>query len=381
MSTVIGTGNTPPLPMPITPEAPQPKLEKNITQGTLLEAFSFINSTKTGALEAFKVGTDKQLGRQKDAAMFIANSGIGSALGVDLKQADNWSIFDTNNDGTLNKADITGDKDGKFTTLFLSDEEAKLPANLPSFSKGQWNSIFAELNQARRAPNAQEGQINLNDVLFKPEGKGGNLLDRLNENWGFSAKTKEFLQTLKANPSLIHTLAQAGSSPDVLSVGELDGVGMVKAGLSLNAQGAMLLKDMQVSTAQAETIYNTAMEHGGNEEFVAQLIGHARQEAGPNLPTTHSGAYKGLIQWSGSRFAGLQNWAANQGKDYRDLGTQVSYIFEEARRSYPSVYKAFSNPNASRQELQNAFRDYIGWGHTGDRHSYAETARIALGSR
>lgn len=67
----------------------------------------------------------------------------------------------------------------------------------------------------------------------------------------------------------------------------------------------------------------------------AGIMGNIQRESGFSTTALNSdsGAY-GIIQWYAGRKTGLQNYAAEQGKDVSDLGVQLGYMKIELEQSY-----------------------------------------------
>lgn len=82
----------------------------------------------------------------------------------------------------------------------------------------------------------------------------------------------------------------------------------------------------------AERMFKFFTALGLSKEQAAGIVGNAMAESGNNIdPTIVSGAgYRGIFQWSTSRWAKLVAWAQAQGKNPDEFATQVEYGFYEA---------------------------------------------------
>jgi len=81
------------------------------------------------------------------------------------------------------------------------------------------------------------------------------------------------------------------------------------------------------------------IRQGYQPHQAAGIVGNLLAESGlnPNVRPGDNGTAFGIAQWRGSRFAGLQEYAASQGRDWRDFGTQLEYVTHELNTSERSA--------------------------------------------
>jgi hypothetical protein len=97
-----------------------------------------------------------------------------------------------------------------------------------------------------------------------------------------------------------------------------------------------------------ETIVNTWRGLGWTDNQIAAGLGNLQQESNfnPNAFNSKESAF-GIAQWRGDRLTNLQNYAAQNGLDYTDVGTQAQFInYEMTSGSEQSAgNKFFNNQN------------------------------------
>lgn len=79
--------------------------------------------------------------------------------------------------------------------------------------------------------------------------------------------------------------------------------------------------------------YSYFVSQGLTPAQSAGIVGNLMVESGDAMDPTissPSGAYRGLAQWSATRYAGLEAWASQNGKDHAAFETQLQYIWKEA---------------------------------------------------
>lgn len=88
----------------------------------------------------------------------------------------------------------------------------------------------------------------------------------------------------------------------------------------------------------AEIAFNFFVEYGFTPQQAAGIVGNLMQESGPALNTSAEAAGSeqsfGIAQWNaasaaGYRFQGLQQFASDLGRDWRDLDVQLQYVVYE----------------------------------------------------
>lgn len=123
-------------------------------------------------------------------------------------------------------------------------------------------------------------------------------------------------------------------------------------------------------------VYGALKAFGYNDIACAGILGSIQQESSfkTNNPNPHSGA-NGLCQWLGSRWDGLAAFAAKQGTDVYDAGTQLNWMMDEINnQGYSSCSPSALNACASEQESATIFfRDFEkAPGQEGARYGYAK---------
>ena len=101
---------------------------------------------------------------------------------------------------------------------------------------------------------------------------------------------------------------------------------------------------------------------GYSPQQAAALAGHALQESGGSGSAVNPGEdAHGILQFRGSRWQGLQDFAKSQGKDPTDVNTQMDYIGREMSGPEAKSSQGFLNatdvPSASA-----ALKSYIRFG-------------------
>lgn len=92
----------------------------------------------------------------------------------------------------------------------------------------------------------------------------------------------------------------------------------------------------------------------------AAIVGNLMQESGPNLDvnaTGDAGTAFGIAQWRHDRVAGLQQFAAQRGTDWRDFDTQLAYVDHELR----TTENRAGNALRGSQNLDQAVAAMIGY--------------------
>lgn len=83
-------------------------------------------------------------------------------------------------------------------------------------------------------------------------------------------------------------------------------------------------------------VFGRLLERGYTPEQAAGIVGNLMQESTPRLNTAHvgdGGNSIGMGQWNGPRRHALLAYAREQGKDWRDLDTQIDFLDHELRTS------------------------------------------------
>jgi len=77
------------------------------------------------------------------------------------------------------------------------------------------------------------------------------------------------------------------------------------------------------------------IQKGYQPHQAAGIVGNLLAESGlnPTVKPGDNGTAFGVAQWRGDRFAGLQKFAASQGRDWRDLEAQLGFIDYELKNN------------------------------------------------
>lgn len=99
-------------------------------------------------------------------------------------------------------------------------------------------------------------------------------------------------------------------------------------------------------------IINYLIGKGLTVNQVAGIMGNLQQENGFDPTTEHTDTNgkisSGICQWNGGRSEKLKEFAKQNGKDWKDLGLQLDYLWTELNGDYKSVLNWFTaNPNAT----------------------------------
>lgn len=108
------------------------------------------------------------------------------------------------------------------------------------------------------------------------------------------------------------------------------------------------------------------MARGYSAHQAAALAGHALQESGgsPTALNKDEGA-NGILQWRGSRWDDLQNFAKSQGKSPYDVETQLDFVGKELNGSEKKAGSAFlAAPDVA--SASAALKPFIRYGDNSD---------------
>lgn len=93
------------------------------------------------------------------------------------------------------------------------------------------------------------------------------------------------------------------------------------------------------STSNEEKLYLYFTEEAGYSSAVAcGILANIRAES--NFNPQSGSSYKGLCQWSATRYAGLVSWCENQGLDPESLEGQAKYLAYDLKNRYTVYHKA-----------------------------------------
>lgn len=194
-------------------------------------------------------------------------------------------------------------------------------------------------NQRREAVNYQKltGRAILSDGLLGVAREGGDLERKVAEGFfrlaGVAGQiANEYAEVDGARAGRAAALAGGPGAATVSGrVDPASAGGPVGGDFSL--AGEVRRKSPPASAAK---IKKQLMERGGLKDYqAAAVVGHLTQES--NLRASGAvgdqGTAFGLAQWRNERFANLRQFAAGQGKDWRDDETQVDFLIHELNTS------------------------------------------------
>ena len=108
------------------------------------------------------------------------------------------------------------------------------------------------------------------------------------------------------------------------------GAGTTGPGTTAGNAGSLSGNQLEIYNVLKNGVdYNGKHINGLNNMQIAAILGNIARESSTNPSTIAPAGYKGLIQWSTGRFAGLEAYAKSKGKDWTDLQTQSEYILIE----------------------------------------------------
>ncbi len=89
--------------------------------------------------------------------------------------------------------------------------------------------------------------------------------------------------------------------------------------------------------------YNYLIKSGYNPTIAAGLVGNFIHESGLDTGIEgdkglKGGSSYGIAQWREGRLVGLQNYAKNKKKDWRDIDVQLDYVSYELKNSHKHVW-------------------------------------------
>ena len=125
------------------------------------------------------------------------------------------------------------------------------------------------------------------------------------------------------------------------------------------------------------------MELGLPPLAAAYMSGNVQQESGwkgqrkPWILNDGAGLNKGIISWNRGRLTSAEKFLGKP-LEKATNAEQARWVVEEMKRSYKDSWQIVSNPKSSKEQLKKAIYWYIGWGDTGARWEYGETAFKAL---
>lgn len=126
----------------------------------------------------------------------------------------------------------------------------------------------------------------------------------------------------------------------------------------LYAKGGRVHKESGGATSRAQQAMQYFVNRGYSPSAAAGIVGNLMHES-MGLQSGIAGDYVrgrptsfGIAQWHKDRFNNLRNYAANQGKDWRDFNTQLEFLDKELRS--PDYRKAYSGVMSARTPAQAA---------------------------
>lgn len=131
--------------------------------------------------------------------------------------------------------------------------------------------------------------------------------------------------------------------------------------------------------------FNALQSMGFPTRGAAYLSGNIMQESGWNgarswgeVANDGSDRNGGLVSWMDG--VAHNNFRLTKIEDYLGKGIaqaspseQLQAMQWEMKKDYPNAYRTFMNPNATYVQLERASREYWGYGHEGERYTFAQS--------
>jgi hypothetical protein len=276
----------------IVPGSPQEKLKQTLDSDKLAPAVGnwFESSVEKWLREHFQVRTNENWRGE----LSTGASRIGDWLEKGISPAvkwfgDNWGIKPASAGELTPQQEFQGGAFGKMPTM--SDfEQGRLDVDGRPVSRGNPMPVSISNWAEGMANSFLGGPIGSGTRDTSPGGQGGGAAARGGHSWPGSER---------------------GGRPGGSNVG-MD-------------ERAMTLMDRLIKV------------HGWTPEAAAIAAGNAQQESGvfSNGPAGDGGISHGMMQWNHERFAALQAFATQQGKDWHDQTLQTDFLNKEAREKVP----------------------------------------------
>ena len=148
-----------------------------------------------------------------------------------------------------------------------------------------------------------------------------------------------------------------------------------------------IYQPMKASEAQGKIItYLT--NKGLSKEAIAGIVGNLYAESKLNTGAIGDGKTSGgIAQWHDKRFTNLKIFAKRRGKDWRDLDTQLDFMWSELNTTYKGVLNGLKSATSAEKAAEiwghdyEVFKGYNNLNHQRyqERRGYAKQIYKALG--
>ena len=148
-----------------------------------------------------------------------------------------------------------------------------------------------------------------------------------------------------------------------------------------------IYQPMKASEAQGKIItYLT--NKGLSKEAVAGIVGNLYAESKLNTGAIGDGKTSGgIAQWHDKRFTNLKIFAKRRGKDWRDLDTQLDFMWSELNTTYKGVLNGLKSATSAEKAAEiwghdyEVFKGYNNLNHQRyqERRGYAKQIYKSLG--
>ena len=130
--------------------------------------------------------------------------------------------------------------------------------------------------------------------------------------------------------------------------------------------------DVTGVAAGAGNIFHFFKSHGFTDAQAAAFVGNFQQESGLNPAIVQpNGEGHGLAQWGGGRFRALTAFAAQHGKPWTDLGTQLAFVMYELSGSESAAMRAIKGAGTVDEAVNAIGSAYERYGIRGERNAPA----------
>jgi hypothetical protein len=111
--------------------------------------------------------------------------------------------------------------------------------------------------------------------------------------------------------------------------------------------------------AGADYAFKWLTDRGYQPHQAAGIVGHLVQESGvnPTVAPGDNGTANGIAQWRGPRFVALQQYAAQNGQDWRSMDAQLGFLDHELNTSE----KASGDALRASTDVRGATRAFMGF--------------------
>lgn len=318
-------------------------------------------------------------------------------LGQSIAQLEATTIQNAPADGTGIHDSVYGEmgmggvaRPGSFDTLFDS-----VKARVPKSKQGEFEAMreVYRLRGSNRMAQAQYGaqQDYYKVEIQKTQNDIVNSIMQMdpNDNDTFEAYKRNGLDIIDRSglPALEKEVARANWEANAaIGLGENiiandpEGANKLRGmlGFKTSVPKATVAADVQTRGQQALGFF---MSRGYTKEQAAGIVGNliAESDLRPSGAVGDNGTAFGIAQWRGERLTRLKRFAASQGKDWQDYGTQLAFVDMELQNHETSAYKALKNAKTV-DEATAAFIGYerpAGWSTGNPRGGHNYRGRLA----